>query len=723
MDIGALQTSNALDIGPIQNTGAAVITISGTVGTPSQYAVGCPGAANVNGNISVFGCSGGTASAYAGGIGGALAVTPDIVGAVGKPSAYAAGVGGTLVSDPGIVGSYGTVSQYQAGYGGALLSSTFALFIGGADKVAVLQVGSLNVSNPLSQSSTGSFELFDKTGVYHAQTGQEVLMYHLGVRVYGGTIDEITETAFPGLPGVYSQITLADFSNILDRRIINEFFAGGVSAFTPRLVDIVGRIVSVYLVDDGISYDATDSTGGLPFVAIGPQTFFGQTPRQIFNTLSNLTGWDYSVDYFKVLRFFPRSTGRGNAPFNIADGDSHVLSDVAAAHGGSTSISIRKFRGTYRNRQYVRSSSASSATWSDTFSVAHPGPFPNSPQPPDGIRFFFVTLYGIIATPSVTVNGVGQRVISFLDIGTAPAGSWDWYWIPQQGAPNPSPGVGQNPSNPVLTSADTLVVNYATNIPPLISVDCNAQIVIRAAIEGNSGIYADIQDVPNITDPVALATYAQGLLDRYGCLDGIPSQVMYSTDTPGLFAGMLQTIQRTRPLIASSQRQISLVTFRDIDGAFLRYQITADSGRFQANDSSQFFAQLVSAAQLPQPANRMVYNWQIAPSYAGITNPGAGGGVQLQVRVITNPWEVFQYLVVSFNDTPTSDGTINIFENGNTTGSFVYPKGQTSPMVFYYGSSNTKFAAGTQLQVFLGGGFAGMKDGDVSLVTSVIVSA
>lgn len=608
---------------------------------------------------------------------------------------------------------------------GALLTRSLTLFIANVDKTPILQINTLNVNNPLSQVSTGSFSLYDPAGVYRPVVGQEVLMYHNSTRVFGGTIDDVEEFEYPKRTSTRFQVNVSDFSSRLDRAgIISEYYPVTTSAFTPTLAFMVGDIVSKYLVNDGISYDATDSIGGNPFVVPGAQSLFGQTPRQIFNSLSNIFGWDYNIDYYKVLRFFPRSTGRGNAPFNIADADNpqYPLSDQAGT-GGCTSISIKTFRGTYRNRQYVRSSSSSSATWADTFSVAHPGPYPNSPQPPDGIRFFFVTLYGIIATPQVTVNNVAQRVISFLDIGTTPSGSWDWYWIPQQGAPNPSPGVGQNTANPILNSGDTLVVSYSTNVPPLISVDCAAQITIRAAIEGNSGIYADIQDVPNITDPTALATYAQGLLDRYGCIDGMPSQVKYATDTAGLFAGQLQTIQRTNPLIASSVRQISNVSFHDKDGQFLRYDVTADSGRYQG-DWSQFFAQIQTGLQQPQPANRMVYNWQIAPSYAGITNPGTGGGVQLQIRVIANPIEIFQYLVVSFQGTPATDGTVNIFENGNTTGSFVYPKGQTLPMTFFYSASQgLKFPAGTQLTVFLGGGFVGMKDGDVTLVTSVVVSA
>jgi hypothetical protein len=545
-------------------------------------------------------------------------------------------------------------------------------------------------------------------------------MYHGTVLVFGGTIEEWTEAAYPGQSGNLILVKCTDFSNLLDRHIIGEYYPANPSdPDAPRLGLMVADIANKYLATDGILYDGSDGSPGL---VMGAQLFAWQTIRQVFNTLANLTGWDFSVDYNKVLRFFPHLTGRGTAPFNIADGDKNVLSDEASATSGSTSLSIRTYRGTYRNRQYVRSSSAVSPLWHDIFSSTNQGPYPNSPQPPDGTRFFFVTLYGIISTPTVTVNGVTQRVISFLDLATTPSANWDWYWIPQQGAPNPAPGVGQNMNNARLTASDTLIVGYPTNIPSIYSVDCTAQIVDRAAIEGNSGIYADIQDAGNITDPSAIAQYALGLLNRYGCTNGMPTQVLYSTDSAGLFAGMLQTIQRSKPLIASGVYQISSVSFRDIDGKFLRYQVTADSGQFQG-DWTQFFGQIQTAIQLPQPANRMVYNWLLAPSYPGITNPGLGaGGTQPQLQVIQNPFESFQYFTIAFPTPTTADLDVNILQNGTTTGYYTVPAGTQGSKTFYYAQA-LSYPAGTTMQVFVNTHGGTIKDAIVTLVTSVVVSA
>ncbi len=635
---------------------------------------------------------------------------PDISSQTPVASRRNVPAGGSISTN--IIGLYPIPSRRKINQG-AITTASFTLFIAGISRH--YQINTLNITQPISQAATGSLDVWDDPTSVHFDPGQEILMYQDGLRVFGGTLDDVTEAWKAQTKGTLSLVKFSDFSNVLDRHIITKYYGDTQASLQIMVADIVNTDLS----QDGIVYDASDSFGGLPSIVVGPQLFTPQTIRQAFNTISNLFKWDFNIDYYKVLRWFPRQTGRGVAPFNIADGDTNILEDAYAIAPGCTSLSIRKYRGPYRNRQYVTSSTAGSAQWQDIFSVAKPGPFPGSPQPPDGTRFFFVTLYGLISKPVVTVNGVAQRVVAFTDF-PLPSGSWDWYWIPQQGAPNPSPGVGQNLVNPRLTSADTLIVNYATNIPPVTFVDCPAQINARAAIEGNSGIYADVQPANSITDPAAITAFAQGLLDRYGCTDGLPTQVMYSTRRAGVFAGMVQTIQRTHPLIASAVRQISNVSIHDKDGQFLVYQITADSGRFQGN-ANDFFAQIQQAVNLPQPMNRMTYIWDIYPSVQGLTNPGGTGGTNPTVRTIANPLEILQLLIVGLASVPTNDVDVQIVIDGNTTGSFTVPAGTGAPQTFYY-TSGTKYHAGASMQVNINP-HGTIKDVTVQLVTSVVVSA
>src|SRR6267142_5303379 len=298
---------------------------------------------------------------------------PDIAGQLPIPSRRNFPAGGSIGS--AIRGLYPVPSRRKINQG-AITTAEFTLFIAGVARH--YQVNTLNITQPISQSATASFDIYDNFGSVHFQVGQEVLMYEKGVRIFGGTIDDVMEAWKPSsLGNILSVIKCVDFSNILDRHIAARYY----SSVDASLTNMVQDITSVELFADGIVYDSSDGNPGGP--AFGPQLFQAQTIRQIFNTLSNLAQWDYNIDYYKVLRFFPRSSGRGTAPFTIADGDKNVLSDAYAAAAGTTSISIRTYRTAYRNVQYATSSTGHSPVYADIFSAAHPGPFPNSPQPPD----------------------------------------------------------------------------------------------------------------------------------------------------------------------------------------------------------------------------------------------------------------------------------------------------------------------------------------------------
>jgi hypothetical protein len=635
---------------------------------------------------------------------------PDIASQTPIPSRRNFPGGGSIGS--AIRGFYPIPTRRRIGKG-AITSAALSLFIAGKSKG--FQINTLNIVQPLSQAATAVFDIWDKTGTYHPIVGQEVFVYAGSLRIFGGTIDEVTEAAKPGLTGVYMQIKCVDFSNVLDRHVVAKYYSATQAALTNMIADVVSTDLST----DGIIYDSSD--GNPAGVTFGPQLFNWVTIRQMFNTLSNIAKWDFNIDYYKVLRFFPQTSGRGTAPFNISDGDSNVIGDQMSALTGTTSMSVRTYRTAYRNRQFVQSSTGQNPVWTDIFSTAHPGPYPAAPQPPDGVRIAFVTKYGLIATPSVAVNGVPKRVIEINQIATTPSGNWDWYWQAPAGGLPAGLGVFQNQAQPPLISTDVLTVGYPTQIAPVTQVDCPAQIAARAAVEGNSGIYADVQNAANVTDPAAITAYAQGLLDRYGCLNGMPVQVIYATLHAGLFAGQIQTIQRTSPLIVSNTYQISNVSIRDHDGQYLMYQITADLGRYQGN-WTEFYGAVVASVGLPQPQNRMAYQWSVYPTVPGIVNPGGTGGVQLQTQVIANPFEIFQYLQVSMATPLATQLDVQINVNGSTTGSFTIPAGVSVPQTFYYPQPQDKRPAGASLQVVINP-HGSIADLTVQLVTSVVVSA
>jgi hypothetical protein len=617
-----------------------------------------------------------------------------------------------------------TISSFP----GAVIHATNAvtLFIDGVDRTALLIDNTLNIVNQLSQAATATFALWDKTGAVPAPAvGQEVTIYRHRTRIFGGGVEQPVQTAFQALTGhlfagaaggssgggVSSAtgtgsggVQCTDFSYLLLRRYVGAYYP--INAF---LSNVVQDIVNNYLAADGFTFDDSD---GDPNIDMGPLLFNWVTVQQAFNTISSNTGWDFSVDYYKVIRFYPAGSGTGPAPFNIADNDGHLLAET---------LNVEYFRGQYRNRQGIRSPTQSSFLWKDIFSVANPGPFPNTPQAPDGIRTNFITRYGILGVPLVFVDNVPQIVISLLDVVGFP-GPWDWYYIPQQGFPAPAPGVFQNPSHTPLSSAHVLTVNYSSQLSPIYWVQDNAQIAARAAIEGNTGVYEDVQDAPSTTDPGAIAAYAAGLLARYGS-NGIPYQVSYTTDTDGLFAGMLQEIVTANPPINLLAGQIVAVQIRDVDGTFLRYGVTVASAQYQGN-WTQFFAALVTASQFPQPGNFNPYEWTIGPSVPGVTNPGSGTGTQPGTRIVTNAVELIQSFQFTNPTAVVGINQITLLINGSGVFSLQieYASGETgTKTVFVPSSVPLRVFAGDVLAIFVGGAGA-VKDGVAKLTTAIAVT-
>lgn len=313
-------------------------------------------------------------------------------------------------------------------------------------------------------------------------------------------------------------------------------------------------------------------------------------------------------------------------------------------------------------------------------------------------------------------------------------GAWDWYWIPQQGFPQPSPGVFQNPAHTPLRSIDVLTVNYQTSFAPIYWVEDAAQIAARAAIEGNSGIYEDVQDAPNaITDPVAIMLYAQALLDRYGA-NGMPYQVSYSTTDENatilqhktITPGQLQNIVLANPALDLLGGLISDVQITEVDATYLQYSVTVLSGEYQGN-WTQFFAALVTQAQLPSPSPQRQYTWPIAPTIPGLVNPGVTGGYATpQVNIVNNAVE----LIISFQvympnaNTGTVQFTLLVNGSGLASLAITFLPGETGTKIAYVTIQiPLRTYAGDVLAVDVtGAGISAVRDAYATLMTSIIAT-
>jgi hypothetical protein len=550
-----------------------------------------------------------------------------------------------------------------------------AVFLNGVDVSKYFLVNTVQVTDVLSQPTTASFSMWVPNESVTPQVGQQVTIYVKGQRIFGGYIDQPFQTSFQAVPGYGflgtpggtggvssatgstasgggGAVQCTDYSSLLSRRYVGLYFDGNGSPTPSFLSDIVQYIVSTYLAQDGFSYDDSD---GDPAINLGPTLFNWVTIQAAFNTLSSSTGWDFKVDQFQVIRFAPAASGTGPAAFNLANNDGNVYAE---------SLGVEYMRSTYRNRQGVASPSQQGQLWQDIYSVSDPGPFANYPQPPDGVRKTFLQLYGFTALPTVLVNGVQQVVAELTSTGFVPATGWAWYIVQPQ--PNlPSYGLFQFGGDSPLTSGDTLIIEYQTPISPILWLQNDSQIAIRAAIEGNTGVYEDVEQAPSTTDPASIAVYCAGLLARYS--NGIPFQVTYqSRNQLGLFSGQVQTIDVSNPPL-NFTGLISSVTWQDVDGQFMQLSVTVMSGEYLGTDFTQFFAALVAGTQLAQPANSNTYTWLIAPTVPGVTNPGITTEfyVTPQVNIVNNAVECLLFMVVTMAVAePNFDDTFNVLLNG-----------------------------------------------------------
>jgi hypothetical protein len=704
-DIGALQ-SGGRDVGALQ--GNPDLTLTGSAGIPSAEAFGgdavllqdndqaiqggthgIPSAEAFGGGGIVLGGdrsligSAGIASAETFGSGGAITTAATITGSAGIPSAEAFGANGQIAQQT-VAGVTGIPSAEAFGSGGAIqfgISGTnggipsaeafgttgtvlrdqpFTLFIGHLDATGYVLVDTLQVSQSLNNSgTTAQFSLQDPTGAYFPAIGAEVVYYRGNTRYFGGTIEKTTVQNWIGKPDNKIDCNCNDWGTIASRRVIGKVYDLTIGG---SLTIIAADIVNTYLAADGISIDLT---GGDPGLSLGVQTFNWITVTEALNQLAKASGWDWRIDFYKVLRFFPSGVGVTTAPFALADNDSKWRN-----------MTVESSRGQYRNRQYVRTSQQLVSNWTDTYSGTEPGPYgPGfNAQYTNGTRRFFVTAHHLTQPPMVFVDGVAQTVVSTdtLNAHLITNPTFDWFWIPD------GFGVSQNTAHAALTSLDRLEVVYPSSLPQIVSASNNTEILARAAIEGNSGIYEAVEEAPDLPDLAAAQQLAASLLARYGD-PGIPKDIKFQTDLDGLEVGQVLTINTTRPPV-SGNFLIARLTMREQSKTYLRWDVNCVSGAVK-QDWQRFYAEIVRRTKMPAPRNVEIATFAI----------GADGSVTPPFYVTRNA-SVFRDVSVQFEAALAAEFAFNLLYTPGFFGlgpafGWHYPAGTAAQMTFFNAST------------------------------------
>ena len=418
------------------------------------------------------------------------------------------------------------------------------LTIGGVDKTSLLRVNSLQISDELNTRNTCQFSLIDTTGAYRPTVGQEAIILDGAVRRFAGTLDESSEAVPLGTSALVVQCQCADYNQIADRHLVARVYEN------QTLGAIVTDIVTQDLAGEGVT-----TTNVQTGPTITKATFNYRTVAQAFNDLAELTGYAWYVDYNKDLHFCARETNL--APFSLTDVSANFRYMV-----------VRKTREQYRNRQYIRAGQDITDPRTDSFKG-------------DGKTKAFVLNFPCAKVPTVKVNTVAKTVgIRGLETGK------DWYWSKGEKE------VTQDDAGTALASTDILDVTYQGLFPIILSSQSDGEISSRAATEGGTGIYEAIEDDQSIDSQPLATQKADGLLRRFG---RIPQIVEFETDTGGLAAGQLITINVTKHGL-NAQFLIDSAQAQDVQGKFLRYRVRVLDGE-RIGGWIEFFQKLAQAGR------------------------------------------------------------------------------------------------------------------------------
>jgi len=412
-----------------------------------------------------------------------------------------------------------------------------SLTIAGIDRRTLVLLETLNIEDQLNARNTSGFDMYDAAGVFHPKVGQEVIVnWDFGVvggvveKIFAGTIDELHEEERPGMKGrLWYQITCVDYNQFADRHLVAKEYVNQTQK------QIVTDINTTHLAVEGVTLDPNMEDGP----TIEEAVFNYRTVAEVFDDLSELTGFTWYIDYDKVLHFFSRAFFA--APFSLtADVDYRTLR-------------YSKTRDRYRNKQFIRAGQDVTASRVQTF------------QGDGETQSWPLELPVSDEAPTIKVDTVAKTV-GIRQIDTAK----DFYY--QSG----SEIISQDSAGTKLTSANTLEVTYKGLFPLIVEGQDQVAIDDRVTVEGGSGIYEAIQDEEEINRSALATDKASGLLRKFAKIAEI---IEFETDKTGLRAGQLLPVTRPSHNVDSSFL-IESVEFVHLAAAVetLRFQVKAMSG-------------------------------------------------------------------------------------------------------------------------------------------------
>ena len=408
-----------------------------------------------------------------------------------------------------------------------------------AGQVVLVEMRSFGINDKLNERTTCAFTVIEPE--FEIDVGMEVEIADGGEVIFAGTVESCD---LYGDIERYASVQCVDYSQLVDKRIVADAFENEFAG------DIVRAFIAKVFHEEGIT--AGEIQQG---PRINKAVFPYENGNAALNYVASVTGYNWEIDSNKQLHFYDRATYA--APFALTD-------DSKNYHG----LRIKKTRGKYRNRQYVR------AGTDVTGEIVKEKPTPK----PDGVSKTFVVRLPISQRPRIFINGVE---LDPQEIGVNGLDSDKKYYFSFA-----SNTITQSDDEPTLTD-EVLEVTYRGLYPLLVVADNPAEINARQTLEGGSGVHEDLVQEPNINNRDTAFEFAFGKLDKYGI---IPRVVTFTTHDRGLQAGHLLSVNVTHHDLRGDFL-VESVTARD-DGGLTLYSVKCLDGS-ALGGWEQFFKSLI----------------------------------------------------------------------------------------------------------------------------------
>jgi len=357
---------------------------------------------------------------------------------------------------------------------------SFKIQISGADLPAgvKLKTQTLDITHAENGSrSVLKCTLIDITGTHEVNAGAPITIIEDGVTIWGGYCEGPGIRKANNLINI-KEIVANDYHVLTDRHFVNESYARQPAG------DIVQDIITNYLAVDGIT--AGDIEDG-PDIGIINVPYYPAS--QVLNEIADLIGFTWRINADKTLDFVSRA---------------YTIGPAVTASSDFLFSSLRVFKdiSDYRNKQILRNIPSTTIQLTET---ANPSP--------DGVVKTFYVRYPLASKPTVEINtaGGGWVAVAAADVGILGVDTGKkWYW---------NKGVNsftQDDSEAELAIGDYVRLVYYGQYILTVEMEDTEEIIAQKAIEGNSGIYEDVQDAPELDDATSATEKAMALLRRFG---------------------------------------------------------------------------------------------------------------------------------------------------------------------------------------------------------------